>query len=89
MACRKKENRQLTGYNARSKGKRTKRPSWDELPPPVIREAEGDCRVTRVGYDLSATHMVLFLSYLYPGAVFRASLVVFMVNHHLLSFIVG
>jgi len=40
-------------------------------------------------YDLSETHVVLVLSYLYPGALFKASLVVFIVNHHLLFFIVA
>ena len=52
------------------------------------REAEITVPVS-FGYDLSETHIVLSLSYLYPGAVFRASLVVFMTNHHLLSFMVA
>jgi hypothetical protein len=40
-------------------------------------------------YDLSVTHVVLFLSYSWPRAAFSASLVVFMTNHHFLSFIVA
>jgi len=31
----------------------------------------------------AGTHVALALSYLYPAALFRASLVVFMMSHHL------
>jgi hypothetical protein len=71
--------------------KRKKALTKNELPPPTTREAESVRRnfLRDFGYDLSETQVVLLLSYLYPGAVFSASFVVFMTNHHLLSFIVA
>src|SRR5262245_13898369 len=39
-------------------------------------------------YDFSGTHWVLPRSYLYPGAPFKASLVVFMTRYHLSFFFV-